>query len=252
MQAAIRALVKLSWLEMKIFVREPLGLFGTVGFPVLIFVVAGRLGGPQLVEATSRAGGAVDAGLPVMVAIFMAIGAVGSLVTIISIYREGGILKRLRATPLSPLVILSAQVIVKLLLTALTLTLMILAGRRFYPVGADVPLVSFGVALVFSTWAILALGFLIASLVPTARFAQPIAAAVLYPMIAVSGLFFPVEQLPPPLGLVARVLPFTYAVTLLDGIWRGDSWAAHTGDVAALVVIFAVLAAASARFFRWE
>jgi ABC-2 type transport system permease protein len=64
----------------------------------------------------------------------MAISAVISLVTIISIYREGGILKRLRATPLRPHTILSAHVLVKLLFTALTLTLMMLAGRRFYPV----------------------------------------------------------------------------------------------------------------------
>ena len=48
----------------------------------------------------------------------IAISAVLSLVTIISIYREGGILKRLRATPLRPQTILSAHVLVKLLLTA--------------------------------------------------------------------------------------------------------------------------------------
>ena len=41
-----------------------------------------------------------------------------SLVTIISIYREGGILKRLRATPLRPHTILTAHVLVKLLFTA--------------------------------------------------------------------------------------------------------------------------------------
>ena len=38
----LRGLWKLTWLEIKIFVREPLGLIGTVGFPVLIFVVLGR------------------------------------------------------------------------------------------------------------------------------------------------------------------------------------------------------------------
>ena len=66
---------------------------------------------------------------------------------------------------------------------------MILAGRRYYPVNAGVPVVSFTVALVFSTVCILSLGFLIASVVPTARFAQPIATLVLYPMLGLSGLF---------------------------------------------------------------
>ena len=39
----LRGLWKLTWLEIKIFVREPLGLFGTVGIPVLLFVALGRL-----------------------------------------------------------------------------------------------------------------------------------------------------------------------------------------------------------------
>ena len=87
---------------------------------------------------------------------------------------------------------------------------------------------------IISTWSILSIGFLIASIVPTARFAQPIGAIILYPMIAVSGLFVPVEDLPPVLHAVARALPLTYAVRLLKGIWNGDGWLAHLGDVAAI------------------
>ena len=86
--------------------------------------------------------------VPVIVAILIAINAVLSLVAIISIYREGGILKRLRATPLRPWTILTAHVLVKLLLTAVTLALMmLLVGRRYYPAGMDVPVLSFAVAL---------------------------------------------------------------------------------------------------------
>ena len=142
-----------------------------------------------------------------LASVLIAIGAVLSLVTIISIYREGGILKRLRATPLRPQTILTAHVIVKLLLTAATLVLMVLAGKRYYPVGIHVPLLGFTMALLISTWSILSIGFLIASIVPTARFAQPIGAVIMYPMIAVSGLFVPVESLPPAAQAVARVLP---------------------------------------------
>jgi ABC-2 type transport system permease protein len=182
----------------------------------------------------------------------MALGAVSSLVTIISIYREGGILKRLRATPLSPLVILSAHVIVKLLFTAITLAVMVLAGRQYFPPGTPVPVVSFGVALLFSTWSILSIGFLIASIVPTARFAQPVAALILYPLVGLSGLFFSIDILPWPVQVAARLQPLSHAVSLLDGIWRGEAWSAHLGDVAALAALFAVFAAISSRVFRWE
>ena len=53
----------------------------------------------------------------------------------------------------------------------------------------------------------------------------------MYPMIAVSGLFVPIESLPPAAQAVARIVPLTYAVSLLEGIWKGDSWWAHARDV---------------------
>jgi ABC-2 type transport system permease protein len=248
----LRGLWKLTWVEIKIFLREPLGAFGTIGFPVLIFIVLGRVVGGRLAPASLTASSFIRVGLPVLASVLIAISAVLSLVTIISIYREGGILKRLRATPLRPQTILTAHVIVKLLLTAATLALMVLAGKRYYPIGVHVPLFSFTIALLISTWSILSIGFLIASIVPTARFAQPIGAVILYPMIAVSGLFVPIEALPPVLQAVAKVLPLGYAVPLLHGIWNGDTWSAHVGDVAALAVVFAVCTGLSAKVFRWE
>lgn len=74
----------------------------------------------------------------------------------------------------------------------------------------------------------------------------------MYPMIAVCGIFAPVDSLPPVLHALARVDPLTYAVRLLQGIWVRDPWSAHLGDVAALVLIFAICTALSAKVFRWE
>ncbi len=248
----LRGLWKLTWLEIKIFLREPMGAVGSILFPVLIFVVVGRIMGPQITSRSLTASGFVRVGLPVLVAVMIALSAVLSLVTIISIYREGGILKRLRATPLRPQTILTAHVLAKLALTAVTMALMVLAGKRYYPVNVDVPVIQFTIALLISTWSILSIGFLIASIVPTARFAQPIGAAILYPMIALCGLFVPLQSLPPLPHALARVLPLTYAVSLLEGIWKGEGWSAHLGDVAALVGVFLICTALSAKVFRWE
>jgi len=96
------------------------------------------------------------------------------------------------------------------------------------------------------------MGFLIASMVPTARFAQPIGTLILYPMLGLSGLFAPIDALPPMLQTAARVLPLTYAVSLLRGIWRGEGWTAHAGDVAGLALVFLICTAISAKAFRWE
>lgn len=248
----MRGLWKLTWIEIKVFLREPLGAFGTIGVPVLLFVVLGRMTKHEDAPSTFSNRSLSGAGLPVLVSLLIAVSAVLSLVTIISIYREGGILKRLRATPLRPYTILTAHVVVKLILTAVTLALMLLAGRRYFPAGAHVPWFSFTVALVMSTWSVLSVGFLIASIVPTARFAQPIGAIILYPMFAVSGLFVPVDALPPALQYLARVLPLTYAVNLLKGIWNGDGWSVHLVDVVGLTVMFLVCTVVSTKVFRWE
>ena len=260
MTTMLRHLLHLTWLETKIFVREPLGVFGSVAVPVLLFVVVGRIAaGSFAADAAEAAGDVASDGipflqtdLPVFVAVLITLSAVLSLVTIVAIYREGGILRRLRATPLRPPTILLAHVLVKLAFTATTLVLMVLAGRRFYPVGVDAPLLSFTLALVLATWSLLSIGFVIASVVPTARFAQPLGALLLYPMIPLSGLFAPIDALPPALAALARFLPLTYAVSLLRGIWTGDPWSAHGADIAALGAVFAVSVTIASRVFRWE
>ena len=257
MQAMLRHLLHLVWLETKIFVREPLGVFGSLAVPVLLFLVVGQIAvGSADAQAVQDAAPGdlafLRTDLPVFVAVMITLSAVLSLVTIIAIYREGGILKRLRATPVRPPTILLAHVLVKLIFTAAALGLMLLAGRRFYPVGVDAPLTAFTVALVLSTWSLLSIGFVIASVVPTARFAQPFGALLLYPMIPLSGLFTPIESLPPGLETVARFLPLTYAASLLRGIWSGSPWSAHAGDIAALGLIFVLSTSLASRVFRWE
>jgi ABC-2 type transport system permease protein len=248
----LRGLWKLTWIEIKIFLREPLGAIGTIGIPVLVFLVAGRMVGRRAALTSPVVSNFIGVGLPVLASVLILIGAVLSLVTIISIYREGGILKRLRATPLRPQTILTAHVMVKLLLSAATLVLMLVVGKRYYPAGIHVPFAGFTMALLISTCSILSIGFLIASLVPTARFAQPIGAVIMYPMMALSGVFAPVESLPPAAQAVAKVLPLTYAVSLLEGIWKGDAWWAHARDLTALALAFIVCTALSAKVFRWE
>lgn len=254
----LKGLWKLTWLETKIFLREPMGVVGTLGVPIVLFVVLGRImganGGANGMAGRSGAS-ALDGApfsVPILSALLIAISAVTSLVAIIAIYREGGILKRLRATPLSPLTILSAHVVVKLVFTVVSLILLVAAGRQFFPGAMQVPLLSFAAALLLSTLSILSLGFVIASVVPTARFAQPIGAAVVYPMIVLSGVFFPVAVLPRGLRYVANVLPTTHAVALMQGVWEGAGWGPHLGNVVALVAAFVVCSAIATKVFRWE
>lgn len=246
----LKGLLKLSWIETKVFLREPMGVVGSLGVPVLVFVLFGRAARQGPAAATSPANPPFN--VTILAALLIALGAVQSLVAIMAIYREGGILKRLRATPLSPVTILGAHVLVKLGFTVVGLALLVLAGRRVLPGALPQHLVGFAAAVLLGTLSILSLGFVLASLVPTSRFAQPLSAAVLYPMVAISGLFFPVAQLPPGVRVVAQALPTTHAVALMQGVWDGAGWGALWVNVAALAAAFAVCVGVAGRWFRWE
>jgi len=246
----LRGLWKLTWIEIKVFVREPMGVVGSLVVPLVVFLIVGRV----------MAGGARAAAPPpkfpvnvaILAAILIAIGAVQSLIAILAIYREGGILKRLRATPLSPVTILAAHVLVKLLFTVASLALLVVAGRRLFPGALAVNLVSFTAALLLGTLSILTLGFVLASLVRTARFAQPLGAVILYPMMTISGLFFPLALLPAWLRVLAYALPTTHAVALLQGVWDGTGWAAHWPNALALLAMGGLFTLVSTKVFRWE
>ena len=245
----LRGLWKLTWLETKIFLREPLGVIGTVGFPILLFVLLQRMGrgAPR-----AKLPPILTGDLPILAAIMMSLSAVVSLVAIIAIYREGGILKRLRATPLQPVTILLAHVLVKLGFTTLSLVVLVLLGARTFGPSSGVPVVSFALALLFTTLCLLSIGFVIASIVPTARFAQPLASLVVYTMLGFSGLFVTLDRLPAALQWVAQALPMSHAVSLLRGIWSGEGWVAQLPEMATLGAMFLVFTAVASRVFRWE
>src|SRR3982750_1339022 len=151
----LRGFWKLTWLETKIFTREPMGFVGTLLVPLVMFVILGRAFGVQRPLAPRVD---IPFNVAILAAILIAISAVQSLVAIISIYREGGILKRLRATPLSPGTIRGAQVAVKLLFTVISLTLLVIAGKRLFPGVMHVNVFSFTLAVVLGTFGIRSLG----------------------------------------------------------------------------------------------
>lgn len=247
----MRGLAKLTWLEIRIFMREPLGFVAAIGFPLVMFLVLGRSVSP----AADHSAGItrfLAQDLPLFVSIFISINAALSLIAVISIYREGGILKRLRATPLRPAVILGAHVLVKLFFTAISLSLVVLAGRRFYPVALHPHFAGFALAVAVTTVTILCMGFIVASMVSTARFAQLIGSAIFYPMLVVSGMFVPLSSLPRPLALLGNVLPMSHAVALLRGAWVGAGWLVLMPHLGALALTIAICLALTTRFFRWE
>ena len=96
----LRGLWKLTWIEIKVFLREPLGAIGTIGIPVLVFLVAGRMIGRKAALTSPAASSFIGVGLPVLASVLILIAAVAVFVFPNPIARAAEIVDHdLRALP---------------------------------------------------------------------------------------------------------------------------------------------------------
>jgi ABC-2 type transport system permease protein len=167
-------------------------------------------------------------------------------------YRENGVLRRLRTTPVSPLVVLTAQVIVVFAMTSLGMVLLIVAGKLVYHMRFEGNVLSVLAGFILCSLSFFGLGFILAGLMRTARTAQIVGMVLLYPMLFLSGAGFPRELLPETIKKASTFLPLTYVVNLLRGLWIGETWSQHTTDAIVLAILLVVGVLISIRTFRWE
>ncbi len=247
----MKSLLKMTWMEAKLFLREPVGTFFTLGFPLMMLFLFGSIYG-NTPSQYFNGRGSVDVSVPAYTAMIIATtGIVGLTITVTS-YRENGVLRRLRTAPISPLTILMAQVIVLFLMTTLGMFLLVIAGKLVYHMRFEGNILSLILAFTLSCLSFFALGFILASLMPTARTAQVVGMAILYPMLFLSGAGFPRELLPANILKLSTFLPLSYVVTLLRGVWVGDSLGGHITEVVILIGLMVAGVLISLKTFRWE
>ena len=167
--------------------------------------------------------------------------------------REQQILRRLGATPLSRSMLLSAQVCLRLTIGLTQTVLLILVGSLVFHVhmiGNWLDLAGFVVlgALMF-----VSLGYLMSGLAKTQDSIMGLSQLINFPMMFLSGLFFPVDMMPGWIQPVINAMPLTYLADGLRQIMVGaiplHSLQVDLIVLAAWLVVCAVLAV---RFFRWE
>lgn len=247
----MKNLMKMTFMESKLFLREPLGAFFTLIFPLMMLFLFGSIYGNKP-SAYFNGYGTVDISVPAYTAMIIATTALMSLTITITSYRENGVLRRLRTTPINPLTILTSQVLVLFLMTTIGMILLVIAGKLVYNMRFEGNLFSVFLGFALSSFSFFSLGFIIAALMPTARTAQVVGMVLLYPMLFLSGAGFPRELLPNTIIKISTFLPLTYVVNLLRGLWIGDSWGQHLTDVFVLAGILVAGVLISLKIFRWE
>ena len=189
--------------------------------------------------------------IPGLVAILLSFS--GTLLAAYAIVRERerGTLEQLMVTPVSPVGVVLGKLIPYLVLAFLQLLLVLALMTTVFKVpihGSVLLLLAMAVVYLFS---LLSLGLLVSSRARTQMEATQIAQMFLLPSIMLSGYIFPLSSLPVPLQLLSRILPATHFIAISRGIIiRGAGLAELWPDLAALVVIGAILVAGSTRAFR--
>jgi ABC-2 type transport system permease protein len=206
---------------------------------------------PQSVDSASLT--YIDFLLPGIVALSIMISAVIGLSTVMVNWRQRGILRRLKLTPIPLTEFFAARVTASLVVAIMQVAVLLLFGR-----------IAFGVHISTTAWAaipvalagclcFLAMGFAIGSIVSDPETGDAVGNVVTNPMMFLSGTFFPVAAMPVYIQQIARVLPLYYMTNgLRDTTVRGLPLSHVMSDIAVLLVMTLGLALVGLRTFRWE
>jgi ABC-2 type transport system permease protein len=242
------AFAKMTWVELKLFVREPLALVFAFAFPLVVLVVL-IASFPNTPDAEGF-GGLRPSDYYLAGYIGVVIGSIG-LVTLpvhVASYRERGILRRFRASSVPAWTVVAAQGVVGILMAAVGGVVLVVAGTLIYDAALPVALGRVLVQFLLSTLALLAIGFLLGGLTRTARGAQALGMILFFPMWLLSGAGPPPEILGEGMRAVMDVLPLTHVVRAIQDPWVGA--ATRAVDVLVLAGILLVAGALSIRRLR--
>lgn len=242
--------LKLTWVETKLFLREP-GAYVGLAFPLAFLFIFGSIYG-NAPSAFLDGRGSLDFYVPAYIGIVMIANGFYALPIAIITYRERGILFRLQATPLRPLTILAAQIGANLIMTTVEALILVILGKIFYNLHITSSMPSVFLAYMLGVLSIFALGFLMASIVPNARAAPIVGTLLFLSMFYLSGATVPLKIYPQVVQQIAMFLPLTHVIILMQAMWFGGSWSAHWVNVLALLGLLIVCTFASVKLFRWR
>jgi ABC-2 type transport system permease protein len=247
----MKGLWKLTRIETLLYLREPMATFFTLVFPLLLLFLFGSIYGNKPTPFFGGRG-SVDVSTPAYMAIIIGSTALMSIPIRICGYRERGVLRRFRATPLQPGAVIFAEIAIHYVMTLLGAVLLVVAARFVYHLnfGGNAALVF--LAFTLGTLSFFAGGFLLASLAPTSRVAYIVGMVLYFPNLFLSGATFPKEMFPESIRSIAQFIPMTHVVSLLQGLWFGEPWGRYLTATLVLGGLLVAGAAVSALTFRWE
>ncbi len=250
----MRTLAKLSWVELKLFARDPMTVIFSLAFPVItFFVLSGVFGNEPETDNGDivwRGVGPTDYYVPAYIGLVMASIGLIAVPLHLAAYREQGVLRRLRASSISLWAVLGSQVVFAVVMATIGGILITILGTLAY--GTQLPDApgQLVVAFALSASCFAAIGILLGSVLPTTRAAQGGGLILFFVMYLISGTGPPREVMTGAMQFLGDLTPLRYVIFILQDPWLGFGWDWTTYLIVAVTTV--VSAVLSLRLFQWE
>lgn len=246
----MKTLTKMTWVEIKLFAREPLTVVITFALPLILLYILGGVFGNDADSDVYRGVGAMNFYVPAYIGLVIASISLTGLPVHLAEYRERGVLRRFRASSVPAWRVFGSQVIVAFVVAALGGLLLTAVAFLTNDVRTPESVVGVLAAFVISTLSFTAFGVLLGMLFPTVRAAQGAGLLLWFVMLIIGGAGPPPEVLPDTMRKIGDLTPLKHVATLIQDPWLGFGWNfSETLIVGAMMVVSVFLAI---RFFRWE
>jgi ABC-2 type transport system permease protein len=193
----------------------------------------------------------IDFLIPGMIGFAILVSPMFALTNISAQYKRDKIFKQLSLTPLTKTDWLLAKIGFYILMTLISFVLMTAFG-----------IFAFGAQITFTLWIIpflligpflfVSLGMLVGSVSTSVESAAVVGNLITFPMMFLSGTFFPVSTMPVYLQNIAHILPLFYVIDGLNNVMIYGNIGPALTDLAVLLVISVVVFVLAVRFFKWR
>jgi ABC-2 type transport system permease protein len=193
----------------------------------------------------------IDFLIPGLIGFSILVSPMFSLVNISSEYKKTKLFKQLSLTPLTKMEWLASKVLWYIVLTAFSFLLMV--GVGIFAFGAHITLTVWLIPfLILGPMLFASLGMLVGTVTKNPETAGVIGNIVTFPMMFLSGTFFPISTMPQYLQSLAHVLPLFYIIEGLNNVMVYANYMGAIIDLAVVAVITAVIFVLAVRLFKWR
>ena len=238
-------------IELKLSLRGMDMLLFAICMPIVVLAILGMLyGNKPAFEGADYT--FLEQSFGALTTISICAGGVMGLPLVVSDYRDKGILKRFQVTPISPLLILSVQVVIYTLYALISLLLLYLCAAIFFDFHFQGSLLKFLVYYLLVSLSMFSIGIMVGGVAPNTKTASIVASVLYFPMLVFSGATLPYEIMPAALQKVASLMPLTQGIKLLKNASLDLPADNIFIPVLTMSAVALVCIGISLKFFKWE